>query len=373
MREAEVEIGSPGVTIPPIDNVIAQARRNEELGYDAIWWPDHLMGWIPESIWTPDIIPLAAFMESPHVFLETTTTIAVSAMSTQKIKLGTAVTEVIRRHPAVLAQTILTLDHISRGRMIIGLGAGEAENIVPYGLSYSNAVSKLEEALRIIRLLWSSREKISFEGRFWRLEDAVFHLRPFGEKPPPIWLGAHGDRMLDITGRYADGWLPTRLPPEDYRASLEKVRQSAAKAGRDPKEITPALWTYVIIDKEEGECLRLLDTVAAKAMAIILPSQVFKKFGYEHPMGEGFYGLRDYIPPKYSRQRALEAISAVPVEVCKLAFLYGTEDQIIKKIEEYARIGLLHIVLWNYTFFCDPSKLKDSFKQIQTVLKYFKE
>lgn len=372
MEDTEVEIGSPGVTIPPVENVIAQARRNEELGYDSIWWPDHLMGWIPESIWTPDIIPLAAFIDSPHVFLETTTTIAASAISTQRIKLGTAVTEVIRRHPAVLAQTILTLDHISRGRLIVGLGAGEAENIVPYGLSYRNAVSRLEEALKIIRLLWSSREKISFNGRFWRLEDAVFHLKPFGERPPPIWLGAHQTRMLEITGRYGDGWLPTLLPTDEYRAGLEKIRQSAIKAERDPKKITPAMWTYVIVEEEEGECLRLLDTIAAKAMAIILPSQVFEKLGHKHPLGEGFYGLRDYIPARYSRQKALEAISSVPIEVCKRTFLYGTAEQIIKKIEDYAKIGLRHIVLWNYTFFCDPSKLRDSFKQVQSVLKYFK-
>jgi phthiodiolone/phenolphthiodiolone dimycocerosates ketoreductase len=369
-----ISIGSPGVTIPPIDNVISQAVRNEEKGYDSIWWPDHLMGWIPQSIWTPDLFGIASYIRSPNLFLETTTTIAAVASRTKRVTLGTAVIDAIRRHPAVLAQTIMTLDHIARGRLIIGIGTGERENISPYGLPYDSVVERVVEAIRIMRLLWRSNgSEVNYDGRFWKLKNAVLHLPPYGDRPPPIWIAAHRTRMLRAVARVGDGWLPTLITKAEYHKGTEIIEEEAKAVGRDPSEISRGMWAWTILDRNEDEVRRMLDSPFAKATALILPSETFEELGYDHPLGKKFYGLSDYIPNNYSRDETLAALGKVPREVCERAFLFGTPEQVIHKIEEYGELGLRHIVPWNCTYFCDYTKLGDSFHCMDEIMQHFRK
>ena len=368
-----VSIGSPGVTIPPMDNVISQAVRNEEKGYDSIWWPDHFMGWIPQSIWSPDLFGIASFIESPNLFLEATTTIAAVASRTSRITLGTAVIDAIRRHPAVLAQTIMTLDHIAKGRLIIGLGTGERENVSPYGFPYDKLAERVEEAIRIMHLLWESDgNEVNYEGKFWKLKNAVLHLPPYGKKPPPIWVAAHRTRMLQIVGRLGDGWIPTLMTRTEYQRAVQIIEEEARTVGRDPSSLKRGMWAWTLLARDEETIRRMLSSPFAKATALILPSETFEELGYEHPLGKKFYGLTDYIPNNYNRADAMSAIGKVPEKVCERAFLFGTPDQITRKIEEYAELGLQHIVLWNCSYFCDYTRLSDSFHCMDEILRHFK-
>jgi phthiodiolone/phenolphthiodiolone dimycocerosates ketoreductase len=369
-----VSIGSPGGTVPPMENVISQAVRNEEKGYDSIWWPDHLMGWVPRSIWTPDLFSIASYIQSPNLFFETTTTMAAVASRTKRVTLGTAVIDPIRRHPAVLAQTIMTLDHIAHGRLIIGIGAGERENISPYGLPYDRLAERVEEAIRIIRLLWRSNgSEVDYDGKFWKLKNAVLHLPPYAENPPGIWIAAHRKRMLQVVGRLGDGWLPTLITRTEYQKGVGIIEREARASGRDPSAIVHGMWAWTVLDQDEETARRMLDSPFAKATALILPSETFEEFGYEHPLGKKFYGLSDYVPNNYNRAEALSALGKVPQQVCERAFLFGTPEQVIRKIEDYVELGLQHIVLWNCTYFCDLSKLGDSFHCMDEVLRHFKK
>jgi len=148
-----VKVGAPGAITPPADLVIKTAKRNEEKGYDSLWYPYHWMAWHPESIWTEDITPIAKFQPNPHVYLDPVATMAAVGVVTERVQLGTCVTEPIRRHPAMLANEWLTLDHLTKGRVILGLGSGEAENNEPYGIPFEKTVSRFEEAITIIKLL----------------------------------------------------------------------------------------------------------------------------------------------------------------------------------------------------------------------------
>jgi len=228
MDTNDMKIGTQGTFLPPFENGVNTVKRIEELGYDSVWWADHLMAFTPESIWTPDIVELAAYQDTPHVFFEALCTIAVAAWNTKRILIGPAVTETLRRHPAVLAQAFLTLDHLSKGRVILGIGAGERENVTPYGIKWNKPVGRLEEAIKIIRLLWENDEKVDFDGKFWKLKDAVLALDPYEkEKYPPIWIAAMRPKMLEMTGRLGDGWLPANLDLDRYREGLRIVRDSA--------------------------------------------------------------------------------------------------------------------------------------------------
>jgi len=274
-----LSVGTLGAIMPPAANLIQNAQRSEAKGFDAIWWPDHYMGWFPQSLWTPNVTQLALFQSSPHVFFDPIPAIAAVATHTQRVRLGTAVTDALRRHPVQLAQTFLTLDHLAPGRIVCGLGSGEGENLLPYGVDFDRPVAKLEEALRLIRLLWQDGGPVSFEGRFYHLRDAVLGLRPGSDGPPPIWLAAHGPRMLSLAARYADGWLPTLLPIEDYRSRLGQLRDALRANQRDAQRFTPAMYAPVVLADTHQAAHQLLETPLLRALALLQPARVFAEHG----------------------------------------------------------------------------------------------
>ncbi|MHA1959132.1 MAG: LLM class flavin-dependent oxidoreductase [Candidatus Thorarchaeota archaeon] len=368
----DLKIGAPGPFIPPWDNCLKNAQTIDSLGYDSMAFPDHFAGFIPESIWTSDITPLTLFQQSPHTFYEMSSIMAACAVVTDQVKLVSSVTEPLRRHPVLLAQTFLTLDHISNGRTIFGIGAGEIENVEPYGMNYSGQVGKLREALEIIRLIWETHEPFDFEGRFWKLKDAVMSLRPSVEgRPPPIWIAAHGPKMLEIAAEFGDGWIPTLLPPKEYGKRFKEIEAHRKKLDKQG-EFTAALWNWCILDQDPSECDRMMQTPLAKAYALLYPSSEWARLGHEHPFGHEFNALRDYIPMRYDRATVLDAIERVPEEVLREFFMSGDSESIIKMLEDYAREGLDHIILWNSTGMFDLEKTRGSFRIMKEVLAYVK-
>ena len=369
----ELKIGIEGTFIPPFKAGIKSIMEFELQGYDSVWWFDHIMNWIPESIWTPDITKLATLVQSPHELYDAILSIAISAWNTKKINLGTAVTDPFRRSPATLAHTFLTLDHLSKGRVILGIGAGIAANLVPYGLEWHKQVSRFEEALEIIRLLWENNEKVDYNGNFWQLNDAVLALGPYKKgKFPPIWIGAHAKRMLEITGRLGDGWLPVIIDPNSYKEKLKIIMTAAKRSGRDTNEITPSLYCLAISDEDPEVCHKILNHPLIKTFALPKTDEDFKLYGTNHPFGEKFDGYRDFIPSRCKKEFVLDAIDKVPLKMLEDIFLLGTPDEIISQIEEYVKIGLRHIILCNVTYLADIEKMSSSQNCMNKVLDYFK-
>jgi len=243
--------------------------------YHSIWMPDHMVSFWPDALWTPEFTDLATSSPSPHRHLDGMAVAAAAAVLTNTVPLATSVVDTVRRHPASLAQSALTIDHLSRGRFILGLGSGERENIVPYGFDFARPVSRFEEALKVIRLLWDSDGPVDFEGRFYRLNHARLDTEPYDGRFPPIWIGASGPRMLDIVGRYADGWWPAGAwTPDHYAEMLSTVRQSAERAGRDPMAITPCFVQVCLIGEDDDALARIvdfLDRVEPEAILAVVP------------------------------------------------------------------------------------------------------
>jgi phthiodiolone/phenolphthiodiolone dimycocerosates ketoreductase len=367
-----LEIGAPGPFLPPWENALKNAKTIDSLGYDSMAFPDHFAGFVPESIWTADITPLAFFQQSPHTYYELAAIMGACAAVTEKVKLVSSVTEPIRRHPVLIAQTFLTLDHISKGRAILGIGAGEIENVEPYGLSYSGQVGKLRESLQIIRMIWDTHEPFDFEGKYWNMKDAVMSLRPSQEgRPPPIWIAAHGPKMLELAAEYGDGWIPTLLQPDDFGDKLKTILAHRKKMERTG-DFTAALWNWCILDQEPSECDRLMNTPLAKAFALLSPAVEWKRLGYDHPFGDKFHALTDYIPMQYDKDTTLKAIEAVPREVLENFYMIGDAEAMIKKLEKYCSQGLQHIILWNATGMFDLSKTKASYGVMKEILSYVK-
>jgi phthiodiolone/phenolphthiodiolone dimycocerosates ketoreductase len=369
-----LKIGVVGPTFPPIEGIVRVAESIEEKGYDSIWFPDHLMGWFPQSIWIPEVVgPLAVY--SPHTFFETSISIALAASSTHSIRIGSAVTEAIRHHPAMLAQSYATLEHVTNSRVILGIGAGELENVEPYGLRYEKIVSRLEEALKVIKILWNANrdEVLNYNGKFFKLKDAVFELPPLNKRPP-IWVGGSGVRMCKITARYADGWLPTGLTAEEYKERLDVIRNECLLRNRSFNEIEKGVFLNIIIDENSDECVRLMkESVVIRAGALLAPASIYKKAGCIHPLGKNFYALTEYVPSRYSKEEVLRALEKIPLEVMQDSFLWGNVEQVIEKLDRYKKAGAQTVVLWNFTFLGDPKKVKSSYACIDKLVEYFRE
>jgi alkanesulfonate monooxygenase SsuD/methylene tetrahydromethanopterin reductase-like flavin-dependent oxidoreductase (luciferase family) len=210
---------------------VALARRAEDLGFDFVSTADHPCGDQPTH--------------------ETWTMLCWIAAHTSRIKVATRVLGVPYRNPAMVAKMAETLDRLSAGRLILGLGGGYSDaEFRAFGLpvpSPRDKVDGLAEAIEITRGLWS-RPGFSFEGRRYRTVAA--DLEPKPAHRIPIWLGTFGDRALGVTGRLADGWIPSLgyAPRERLAVMRERVLAAARQAGRDPAEVTCALNLQVRVD-----------------------------------------------------------------------------------------------------------------------------
>jgi phthiodiolone/phenolphthiodiolone dimycocerosates ketoreductase len=215
------------------------AKGAERGGFDSYWALDHMMGFIPAGMWTPKLTRIARVMKEPEAFYDPFVLLGLLSTRTKRIRLGTAVADTVRLHPAWIARAALTLQHASKGRFILGLGAGEAENLTPYGLPADRLAARCRESLQVIRLLWSTPNPVDFDGEFFTLRRASLELRPL-QKQPPIWLAAHRPKMLELTGRYCDGWIPHDLSYERWTNGLKLIHESARAAGRNPASMSLA-------------------------------------------------------------------------------------------------------------------------------------
>ncbi len=197
----------------------------ESAGFDGAWVFDHFT-------------PLYGDRNGPC--LEAWTLLAGLAARTSRIRLGVLVTGITYRHPSVLATEAITVDHISNGRLELGLGAAwhqpEHEEL---GISFpplKERAERLEEGVQVIRLLMT-KDRAMFKGRHYQLAGASYHPKPIQKPHPPIWIGAGGEQlMLPIVARQADAWHA--FGSDDSMARKSRLLdQLAEKAGRDPKAI----------------------------------------------------------------------------------------------------------------------------------------
>jgi phthiodiolone/phenolphthiodiolone dimycocerosates ketoreductase len=312
--------------------------------YHSIWLPDHMVSFWPDSIWTPEFTDLATASPSPHRHLDGMAVAAAAAVLTENVPLVTAVVDTVRRHPSLLAQTALTIDHLAKGRFILGLGSGESENTLPYGFDFSRPVSRFEEALTVIRLLWESSPAtgpVDFDGRFYTLRHARLDTEPYNGRPPQIWIGASGPRMLEIAGRHADGWWPAGAwTPEHYADMLSVVRTSAERAGRDPMAITPCFIQVCLVGEDETALAEILEAPLVKAFLLQVSAETLRGFGFEHPMGASWRGFQDIDPGVLTRERIIAFLADVPPEMVLAVVPHGTPKEVAKIIKTFVDAGL---------------------------------
>jgi phthiodiolone/phenolphthiodiolone dimycocerosates ketoreductase len=350
-------------------------RISTLLGADAIWLPDHFMGFAPKWMWVPEIVPAAKVIHSMDALFDPIPLLTLAALKHRKVWLGTSVTEPIRRHPMSLAQTFVTLDHISRGRAILGIGNGLRENTEPYGLPTDQRVARLEEALHLIRLLWGSAGKpIDYQGKFWTLKDAVFDLPLYRGRPPRMFVGAHFPRMLRMCGRYADGWLPgQKVDAAEYAGRLAVIRDAALKADRTLAHFVPGQTLLLAFGKSRRAVLdQALRHPYCAYMALGLPPEFWRECGTSHPLGEDFGGFLEIVPSRIDRTVVDRALAALNERLLERLFYMGTPGDIFAEVAPLARAGCRHFILANMGASFTGAGLSD-FARMGTLMRALKK
>jgi F420-dependent oxidoreductase-like protein len=228
----------------------------DTLGYDTAWVFDHF---------------LPIFSDPTGPCLEGWTALAALAMATRNVRLGAMVTGNTYRHPAVLAKMVTTVDIISGGRLILGIGAGwfELEH-QEYGVPFHTTggrLRRLDEALDLIRLLWT-QERASFNGRYYSLKDASFNPKPLQKPHPPILVGASGENIaLGIVARHAQMWNSFGTP-DVFRHKIERLQDHCERIGRDPATIEKSVLLTGLFALDEAR--RQIDAYVAAGVTHLI-------------------------------------------------------------------------------------------------------
>ena len=335
--------------------------------YHSLWLPDHLVSFWPDSIWTPEFTDLAEVSPSPHRYLDALTLAGAVTARTTHTRLATSVLDTVRRHPVMLAQSALTLSHLSDGRFILGLGAGERENLAPYGFDHRRTVSRFAEALQLIRLLWNTDGPIDFAGQYFTLEHARLDAELHHTGAPPIWIGANGPSMLRLVGEFGDGWWPTgSAGPEAYRGQLARIREAAEQAGRDPQAITPAKMVICLIG-EPDELIEIVQRPLVKSLVLQLTADALATTGHRHPMGEHWRGIQDIDPRVLSRDRLLDLFEQVDPAAILSVVPHGTPKQVAQQIADFGEAGARVVSVLDYSGMAGQAYAAESAHKVREV------
>jgi probable F420-dependent oxidoreductase len=199
---------------PSIDEMREVVELIDGSGYDSLWCGDHIS--FPAAILDP--------------FLQ----LAQAAVVSRRLLLGTSVYLLPLRHPVPVAKLVATLDHLSEGRFIFGVGVGGefAKEYEVCGVPHNERGPRLTEAIGVLRKLWTG-QPVSHEGRFYGpFRDVPMQPPPRQPGGPPIWCGGRSDAALHRAGRLADGWIAYAITPEMFKTGLDKIAQAASVAGR---------------------------------------------------------------------------------------------------------------------------------------------
>ncbi|HTH88209.1 LLM class flavin-dependent oxidoreductase [Mycobacterium sp.] len=324
------------------------------MGVDSFWVPDHLNAIFPRSLWQSKYCGAARIQPSVDASMEPWAMLGNIAARNRisRLPLGIGVTDAGRRNPAVTAQAAATMNLLTRGRFILGIGPGEREGNEPYGVEWSKPVARFEQAMATIRALWDSKgELVNRDSPFFPLRNAVFDLPSYKGRWPQIWIGAHGPRMLRVVGRYADGYFPA-FPhrPEEYARRLEAVRAAASDAGRDPMAIVPAILMPILTGLSRDDIDEALESDVLKTAALSASDEFFAQHGAQHPLGVGFIGGQDLLPQTLDEQTVLSHIKGITPAFLRSMMLTGTPDEVIEQAAEWRDCGVRHLVASNISF-----------------------
>ncbi len=272
-----------GVTLPNFgkyadkNEIIKIATAAQELEFDSVWVSDHIV--IPDT-----------HEGFGDLFYEPIVTLSYLASITKKIKLGTSVIILPYRNPVVFAKMVSTLDQLSDGRIILGIGAGWLEKeFQALGIAFGKRGEITDESLKVLETLWT-QENPSFTGKNFKFSDIKFLPKPRQKPYPPIWIGGGSDKAIERAVTYGDGWHPVGLTPEELKNKLFYLNELLRNQKK--KNFTISLRRNIeITDKEIDEN----DTLRGPIEKIVRGLKEYQDIGVDHLLLHFLSGTSDSV------------------------------------------------------------------------------
>lgn len=264
--------------------LIRFARAVEDFGFESVWTGDHIVLPTEETDQYP-YTPDGRFVARPDdPQLDAFVTLSYIASATERAAIGTTVAIVPYRNPIVQAKMFATLDVLTGGRAVCGVGVGWLEKeFDALGASYKRRGAVTDEYLRIFRTLWQDREP-RFHGEHYDFDGIYFAPKPVRDGHIPIWVGGHTRRAIRRAVKYGDAWHPTRQTPEFVARHLPYLREFADSEGRDPSEITVSLKRtlhFTDMGIAEGQSNRSNGALIASAGEVIEDVEACREIGIQ--------------------------------------------------------------------------------------------
>ncbi|MGD0646006.1 MAG: LLM class flavin-dependent oxidoreductase [Candidatus Bathyarchaeia archaeon] len=341
-------INSPLKEGGPFD-AIQQGVLAERNGFDSVWLGDHFMMWAGE-------------------FCETFTALTAIGMKTKRVILSSAVTDPLRRHPAVIAQIVASIDRLTHGRASLGIGSGEALNLIPFGIKWEKPFTTLIEAVQVIKALWKSslENPACYDGNVFHLKDAYIKIKPVQIPHPPIFVGALRKKTRELVGQLADGYFPWINSPETYPLRLKEIESGAKKVGRTLDDIEKVVVLPLSISKDPNKAREAIQQYSRSAL--ILEKEVLQHYGCHIPETENIL-MQSSLFTKGEMQVIEKSMKIVPEVIVDEISAFGTEEDCINKIDKFFKAGADHIVVLNYS-----TNFNFSMKAFHNeIIPYFKE
>jgi len=351
-----------------LQDALTYGVQAEKWGFDVVAACENLFWWTPgqSPVWD-NFMVLNAIMNR-----------------TKKIKIMTDVIDPVKRHPAVVAHMVGTLDNIGKGRIQgVGIGAGEVANYGPIldlngPRKPSEMLSRLREFIAVMKGVWGSTEDhpFNFNGEYFRLKDAFLSLKPSTKPGVPIYVGALGPKMRKLVGEFADGWIPLTHAPEIYKKDVTEIMEAARITGRDPAAIDMGLTIYTSVLKDSERARKM--GIARGRLDLAARPALLSDLGYQRLAEElkilnwatrGGPVTENVSRVKESHDRA---INEIPEELTRRVNICGDPDEAIDRIEEFIKAGAKLFVLWPP--YEEKAALLETIKNYKNkILPYFRK
>jgi phthiodiolone/phenolphthiodiolone dimycocerosates ketoreductase len=335
-----VEIDIAGQMATPLRDIADAAETVAATGV-GLWWPDHLIGWFPRNLWHSDY---GVDPDGPHPDNLADPFVAAAAASLvgRPRRVGIVVTDPVRRHPAVLLQSGATIASTPQ-EFVLGLGAGAAANLVPFGFDGSRRFRRLCDAVDVLRSLQASDDPVRHESASYRLSGAVSGIR--ARRDVRIWIGGVTERYAKLAGSGADGFIPTRMAEDRYEQVVALMRETADGAARRQPVASMFVWAFVCETREAAREL-LRGAPFLRSLIFFRGAEYYEERGLRHPM-EGITSDLHYLPSTLSRADGELALSRVPPEAVEEYVLHGSIADVENALGRLEQHGLEHVVLFD--------------------------
>ncbi|ADG12831.1 5,10-methylenetetrahydromethanopterin reductase [Methanocaldococcus infernus] len=305
-----MKFGIEFVPNEPIQKLCYYVKLAEDNGFEFCWITDHY--------------------NNRNVYMALT----MIALNTNKIKLGPGVTNPYVRNPAITASAIATLDELSGGRAVLGIGPGDKATFDTLGIEWVKPVTTLKETVEVIRKLLAG-ERVSYDGKVVKLAGAALNVKPIN-KDVPVYIGAQGPKMLETAGAIGDGVLINASNPKDFEAAIPLIKKGAESAGKKLEDVDIAAYACMSVDKKSEKAKQAAVPVVAFIVAGS-PEVVLKRHNIDMEKVEK---IREAL----KKGDFGTAFGTVDDAMLEAFSIYGTPEEVVEKCKKLLEIGVTQIV-----------------------------